>query len=96
MVSNSRKKTSLSHIRPLNQPWVIQVVQEDVHEMPSKVNLRGREFSVLFILDIWEIADEWWRTDIIWRRYYRLIIEGGKYIDIFRDLVSDVWYAQKM
>ena len=95
MVSNSRKKTSLSRIRPLNQPWTIQV-QEDVHEMPGRVNLRGREFSVLSILDIWEIADEWWRTDIISRRYYRLIIEGGKHIDIFRDLVSDVWYAQKM
>ena len=64
--------------------------------MPDKVILRGREFGVTSILDMWEIVDEWWRAEIVSRRYYRVIIEDGKHLSVFRDLVSGVWYGQNV
>ena len=95
MVKNSRKKTGLGRIRPLNRPAVVQV-EEDDDLRPSVIALRGRETRVASIEDVWEIVDEWWRANPIARRYYQVTVEGGATVTAFRDLVSGVWYQQQV
>ena len=94
MVANPRKKTGLSRIRPLNQPALIQV-QEDEHYVPSTVVLGEHEFRVTAIQDVWDVADEWWRANPVARRYFRMAVEGGRTITVFRDLISGAWYEQQ-
>ncbi|MDP6494835.1 MAG: hypothetical protein QGI09_05340 [Dehalococcoidia bacterium] len=55
----------------------------------------GHEARVTSIEDVWEIVDEWWRASRIARRYYRVAVEGGATITVFRDLVGGVWYRQR-
>ena len=96
MVANPRKKTSLSRIRPLNQPALVQVQEgEGEREMPSAVVLRDREVRVTSVLDMWEIEDEWWRDVPVARMYYRVALEDGKSITVFRNLVDGLWYQQR-
>ena len=45
--------------------------------------------------DAWEIVDEWWRASPIARRYYKVALEDGSAITLFRDLLSDRWYEQR-
>ena len=41
----------------------------------------------------WRIDDEWWR-DLISREYYALVLEDGRPVVLFRDLVAGGWYGQ--
>ena len=45
--------------------------------------------------DVWEIEDEWWRQHPISRRYYRVLLEDGSSMTLFRDLLNSLWYEQK-
>ena len=93
MVKNPRKKTSLSRIRPLNRPELVQV--EESEHGPGMIVLQGQRAKVTSIEDVWEIVDEWWRADPIARRYYQVAVEGGTTMTVFRDLSSGAWYKQR-
>ena len=95
MVKNPRKKTGLSRIRPLNQPVGIEV-EEGENQGPAAIVSRGRRMGVTSVGDVWEIIDEWWRADSVARRYYRVTVETGATITVFRDLFSGAWYEQKV
>jgi hypothetical protein len=45
------------------------------------------------ILESWRIDDEWWRQ-LISRRYFAVILEGGAHVVLFEDLVTHEWYMQ--
>ncbi len=93
MVANPRKKAGPGRIRPLNQPAPVQV-QEDEGDAPGTVVLRHKELRVTSIQDVWEVVDEWWRANPIARRYYRVAVEGGTTVTVFRDLISGAWCEQ--
>jgi hypothetical protein len=44
--------------------------------------------------EIWRIDDEWWRVPIH-RRYLDAILEGGKHVVLFEDLMTGEWWVQK-
>jgi hypothetical protein len=44
-------------------------------------------------LDSWQLDDEWWRQRIS-RRYVAVMLEGGKRMLLFEDLVTGEWYEQ--
>ena len=94
MVKNPGKKASLSRIRPLNRPELVQV-EEDGDHRPATIISHGQRGKVTSIEDVWEVVDEWWRASPIARRYYRVAIEEGATITVFRDLINGVWYEQK-
>jgi len=50
-------------------------------------------FSVEAVLDSWNIEDEWWRHRIS-RRYVAVMLEGGKRVLLFEDLVTGEWFEQ--
>jgi hypothetical protein len=45
------------------------------------------------ILESWRIDDEWWRQ-LISRRYFEVILEGGGRVVLFEDRVSGEWFVQ--
>ena len=57
---------------------------------------KGRWRKVLEVLDIWRIEDEWWRKKPISRLYYRVVLEDGTMVGLFKDLVSGKWYRQRV
>ncbi|HXE83744.1 MAG TPA: hypothetical protein VN513_10495 [Gemmatimonadales bacterium] len=46
------------------------------------------------INETWRIDDEWWRQ-IISRLYYEVMLEGGKRVVLFLDLITGSWYLQQ-
>lgn len=49
--------------------------------------------TVEAILDTWQLDDEWWRQRIS-RRYVAVMLEGGKRMLLFEDLVTGEWFEQ--
>jgi hypothetical protein len=45
------------------------------------------------ILEMWRIDDEWWRQ-LISRRYFAVILDGGSRVVLFEDLVTHEWFMQ--
>jgi len=43
--------------------------------------------------ETWRIDDEWWRKTIS-RVYWEVILEGGKRVVLFQDLISTEWFMQ--
>lgn len=78
--------------RPLNRPRRL-AVREAPGEAPLAVLRRAGWVRVAAILDCWRVDDEWWRRPI-GRVYYRLLLEGGEQIEVFRDLQRGRWYRQ--
>lgn len=95
MVKNSRKKACFGAIHFLNQPILVQV-EEDEHHSPRVIMLNGTKHGVSSVTDMWEIVDEWWRSNPINRRYYRVDVESGATLTVYRDFVSGYWYFQQV
>ena len=94
MVSNTRKKTSSSRLRNINQPKYI-TVKANQNNQPISVLIRNNWREVTKINDYWEISDEWWGAFPISRKYYSLTIDNDIRISIFIDLTNGSWYQQK-
>jgi len=45
------------------------------------------------VLEMWRIDDEWWRQ-LISRRYFAVILEGGARVVLFENLVTHEWFMQ--
>ena len=106
MVANTGAASRTGGIRPLDEPLPVQVGVGD-NDMPAAIGaLRNRNagrqtFShewrqVLEVLDSWRIDDEWWRKQPVSRLYYRVLLEDGTVVGLFKDLVSGEWYRQRV
>jgi hypothetical protein len=42
----------------------------------------------------WRIDDEWWRTPIS-RAYRAVVLDDGRSVTLYHDLLEDRWYAQR-
>jgi hypothetical protein len=45
------------------------------------------------VLEIWQIDDEWWREPIS-RRYVEVLLEGGRHVVLYEDLLTSNWFMQ--
>jgi hypothetical protein len=93
MVSNSGAPPDKGSFRPLNPPIPI-AVRESAHQTPRVIKVNGRWRRVLSIDDVCSIDEEWWREKPIIRMYYRVNLEGGRCMTVFRDMVDGAWYRQ--
>lgn len=81
-------------LRPLGQPKVVSV-RTDEHGAPTHVRLPGKPArSVAVVRERWRIDDEWWR-EAISRDYRAVVLDDGKLITLFHDLIEGRWYAQR-
>jgi len=54
----------------------------------------GRRYAVEAVLERWRIDEEWWRPRPVSRLYYSLLLEDGRTVTVYRDLVSARWAKQ--
>jgi len=79
-------------LNPLKEPRPVAVTADDAGE-PVAVVLGGRRLAVERIEDVWRIDDEWWREEVS-RLYYRLLLEAGRPLVVFHDLIRGHWCEQ--
>jgi len=49
--------------------------------------------AIQTVLESWRIDDEWWRQPIS-RCYHAVLLDGGKRVVLFEDIVTGEWFAQ--
>ena len=107
MVASSRAPLRTDRLRAVNEPRPV-AVEADASGSPAAVTAAvgrsrgnggghgGQEATaavVETILESWRIDDEWWRQ-LISRRYYAVVLEGGGRVVLFEDLVTGAWFMQ--
>ena len=93
MVTDTGATGGPGRVRPLNRPRPLRV-EADGDGRPAAVWLSGRRYAVEAVLERWRIDDEWWRQRPVSRLYYRLALEDGRTVTVYRDLVSGRWAQQ--
>ncbi len=81
------------HLRSLNRPRAAKVEAAESGE-PAVLVVSGRRIAVESVLERWRIEDEWWREHPVSRIYYRVVLEDGRVVDLYRALLSGRWYRQ--
>lgn len=62
---------------------------------PIHVRLPGKTARrVAVVRERWRIDDEWWRQAIS-RDYRTIVLDDGKVLTLYHDLLDDTWYVQK-
>lgn len=103
MVAPSRAPLRTDRLRTLNAPRLV-TVELLADGAPAKVwrsnsngvGQDGQEENaavVETVLEMWRIDDEWWRQ-LISRRYFAVLLEGGTRVVLFEDLVTHEWFMQ--
>lgn len=49
--------------------------------------------SVEAVIETWRVDDEWWREPIS-RRYVEVVLEGGRHVVLYEDLLTGNWFMQ--
>jgi hypothetical protein len=93
VVDSANMTPSADSVRPLNPPIPVEV-RESVRQLPVAIRIKGRWRRAVSIDDVCNVDEEWWRERPIIRMYYRVIVEGGRRITVFRDMVDGGWYRQ--
>jgi hypothetical protein len=47
------------------------------------------------VLEEWVVEDRWWMGVPVRRRYFELVLEGGRNAVVFRDLAARAWFEQR-
>jgi hypothetical protein len=55
--------------------------------------LRGE--PVESVLEEWVVEDRWWSGRPVRRRYFELVMAGGRNVVVFRELAGRGWYEQR-
>ena len=79
-------------IRTLNEPRPVEV-REDSEGEPESVLVRRHWQRVERIDDRWTF-DLWWLPQPVRRSYYRIDLDDGRRLTLFRDRWSERWYRQ--
>lgn len=85
--------TASARLRSLNTPRRIAVEADDGGR-PLAATISGRRVAVEAHHETWRIDDEWWRPKPVSRIYWRVSLEDGRVVDIYRDLASGGWFRQ--
>ena len=82
--------------RALNRPRPLRV-EADAVGRPVAVwpaSGGGHRYGVAEVLESWRIDDEWWREQPVSRMYHSLLLEDGRAVTVYRDLVNERWAMQ--
>lgn len=93
MVAPARAPLRTDRLRAVNEPQLV-TVGFDESGVITVCRPDGRTVGrVEAILESWRIDDEWWRH-MIARAYLEVILEGGKRLVLFQDLITGQWFLQ--
>ena len=94
MVAPARATLRADRLRAVNEPQLV-AVEVDASGSPTTVGRPdGRTAKIEFINETWRIDDEWWRQ-IISRLYCEAMMDGGKRVVLFQDLITGQWFMQQ-
>jgi hypothetical protein len=93
MEPRARTPSGAHRLRRLNVPAPIEVRGEG--GVPGRVRLGGRWRGVAHVDEVWRIDDGWWRPDPVARTYFRLALEDGRVVTVYRDDAEGTWWAQR-
>ena len=94
MVKNTRTKVRSHPLYPLNAPHRVNVELMSKNT-PGYLYLGGKWIRVCEIIDRWRIYDEWWRVESIEREYILLLLEEGKIVTVYCNLINGEWWRQQ-
>lgn len=75
----------------LYAPRTVHVRLDGRSSRPTTID-GGRVESVR---EEWLVEDRWWSAAPLRRHYLELVLEGGRCIVVYRDLVTGGWWAQR-
>jgi hypothetical protein len=83
-------------LQPLNLPHPVEV-ELDSEGLPQTVRscTTAEGTAIDTIMEVWRIDDEWWRQPIS-RHYVEVVLQGGRHLVLYEDLVTGDWYMQKV
>ena len=93
MVAHTGTADRPARIRSLNSPRPLQV-EAGKDGLPVAIHLSGRRLAVESLLETWRIDDEWWRERPVSRTYWRVALDDGRTMDVYRDEASGKWFRQ--
>jgi len=68
-------------------------VETNAQGEPQAVVLGRERLAVAAVQDRWRIDDEWWRKEVS-RVYFSLLLEDGRVVTVYYDLVTGSWQTQ--
>ncbi|MCG6987694.1 MAG: hypothetical protein LJF06_05895 [Gemmatimonadetes bacterium] len=88
-----RPGSDTPRLRLLGQPRLVDVRTNEEGE-PLHVRLPGRPARrVAAVREAWRIDDEWWRRPIS-RDYRAVVLDDGRPVTLYHDLLDGRWYVQ--
>ena len=51
--------------------------------------------SVESVLEEWVVEDRWWSGRPVRRRYFELVLAGGRNVVVFKELAGRSWFEQR-
>ncbi|MFQ5536377.1 MAG: hypothetical protein ACE5GJ_02890 [Gemmatimonadota bacterium] len=91
--SGQAQSSEEPQLRPLSRPRPVEV-RTDEGGRPRYVRLPGRTARrVEAVRERWRIDDEWWRVPIC-REYHDVILDDGRLLTLYHDILDHHWYVQ--
>lgn len=76
-------------------PEGLPIDVDTVEDRPAALCWPNRRRLVRAVIDYWLIHDEWWHEEL-WRHYFELETVDGLLCVIYRDLLNDRWYLERI
>jgi hypothetical protein len=67
------------------------VVEADERGVP----LEAASVRVDTVREEWVVEDRWWTGNPMRRRYFELVLEDGRNVVVYRDLLDGGWFQQR-
>lgn len=83
-----------ARLQSLNVPQPVAVAT-DRDGAPRTITLRRRRHQVRAIRDRWWVEEGWWRATPSRRFYFRIELDAGREVIVYRDLVTGGWWTQR-
>ena len=77
-------------VRRLSAPRPARVLTADGGR-PAAIG----EEAVDSVAEEWVVEDRWWTGRPLRRRYFELVLAGGRNAVVFRDLLGGGWFEQR-
>jgi len=81
-------------LRRLNTPRPVHV-EAAAGGAPAALLRNGQRLVVAEVLDHYRTDDRWWTAEPVSRSYYELLLDDGRAMTVFHDLIQDDWYEQR-
>lgn len=94
MLATPGRADSPPSLRRLNTPRPVHV-EPAAGGAPAALLRNGQRLAVTEVLDHYRTDDRWWTAEPISRSYYELLLEDGRAVTVFRDLIQGDWYEQR-